>query len=467
MITENEPAPPTESPTTEVSKTVPASPKPPPHPFALAVATLFHSARDVEDCVGQYVPLAVERHNATLGELKEEATSLKARCAALDEREQGAAIRQLFDTVNHWERWANSNPGNTLRVGLLLRLFSAYDFFVGTFLRALFEKKSELFNKLGGEVKIANVLEAADLNAFKAGILTDYIDGFRRTSYSEQFGTLEKLSSISKLTAFPNYARFIEAGQRRNLFAHCGGVVSDQYLAKCRDAGHEAAANIKLGDTLTLDDAYVKRASRLVMEVALKLSQTLWRKLFPDELASADGELHRVAFQGLQLQEWEWAEMVCEFDCGLPRHSNERFQLLALVNRAIAAKQRGRADETTSLLGSEDWSAKASEFSLAVAVLLDRYDEAAAIMRRIGNKGEMVTGASYHLWPLFREFRGSPEFLDAYKDVFGYAFVQDLKPVASPLEEAAARMSNGALPPATDPQISEPVPSTEVQNRDT
>jgi hypothetical protein len=444
MSTENNAPPQPPSPASATPEAPPAQPEPT-HPLALAVATLFHSSRDVEECVVQYVPLAVERHRETLYEVGERIKALGSSAAAREKHEYGAVIRQLFDIVSRLERCVLSDPGNTLRIALLLRLFSAYDTFIGNLLRALFDKKPDLFLKLGGEVKITVIIKSAEINSFKRTILNDYIDDFRGDSYSDQFKALEKLTEISTLTSFSNWPSFIEAAQRRNLFAHCGGIVTEQYLTNCRSAGVALPADIKAGDTLALDDAYLSRLSRLIMEVSFKLAQTLWRKLLPGELSPADRHLNHVGYQALQLQEWEWAEMVGEFACGLPRYSDEQNRLVALINRGIAAKQLGRTPETERLLGSVDWSAKTPEFKLAVAVLLDRYDEAAGIMRRIGKKGEILEEASYHTWPLFRDFRGSSQFMESYESVYGYAFVQELKPQTSRLEEAAAgRAESGA-----------------------
>lgn len=440
----------TQEPTSTDAGEEPRPERKPPHPIALAASKFLHAARDVEDCVNRHVSAAVQEHQRALEALMKSIENQATRETPVAEGERGAWIRWLFDSMHQVERGTLSDPGHTLRAALFLRLFAAFDTFIGNLVAVLFERKPDLFFKLGGEVKIAVVLKTSDFDAFKRAILNDYIDSLHRSSYSEQFRTLEKLSDISTLTGFANWSQFVEVAQRRNLFAHCDGVVSEQYTNACRNASLSVKA--KVGERLTLDDPYILNTSRLLMEVALKLAQTLWRKLLPSELSTADAHLHEVGYQALQLQEWEWAAKLGEFASGLPRHANEIERLIALINQAIAVKHLAGVEATSKLLDSVDWSATAMEFKLAVAVLLERYDEAAALMRRIGPKGEILEEHSYHTWPLFREFRGTPEFLDAYQAIYGYAFAQDLKPDTSRLERLAAGKSDAEAPVASAPQ---------------
>lgn len=74
------------------------------------------------------------------------------------------------------------------------------------------------------------------------------------------------------------------------------------------------------------------------------------------------------------------------------------------------------------LLSNVDWSASIRDFRLAVSILNNEYDRAAAIMKQIGKKGELVHEVAYHQWPLFLTFRERPEFQQAYEEIYGYPF---------------------------------------------
>ncbi|MCF6458743.1 hypothetical protein L1068_18320, partial [Pseudoalteromonas sp. MMG023] len=86
----------------------------------------------------------------------------------------------------------------------------------------------------------------------------------------------------------------------------------------------------------------------------------------------------------------------------------------------------GQSGKAQKVLGSVDWSASINDFKLANAVLSDNFDEAKEIMLKIKGDGEMITESSYHNFPLFFEFRESEQFLEGYKEAFGYSFASEL-----------------------------------------
>ena len=106
----------------------------------------------------------------------------------------------------------------------------------------------------------------------------------------------------------------------------------------------------------------------------------------------------------------------------MKKKSSDQIRRLNLINLAIAHKFSGDKGECERVLQEEDWSSCKDSFRLAVAVLQNQYDEAARVMNKIGSKGE-VTRTDYSSWPLFKDFRQSKEFLQAYRSLFGEEFV--------------------------------------------
>jgi len=96
-----------------------------------------------------------------------------------------------------------------------------------------------------------------------------------------------------------------------------------------------------------------------------------------------------------------------------------RNRLICTINLAQAYKWSGGDKTCREIISSEDWSATSADFNLSVAVLNDNYKEAANIMKQIGPSSDEVSRQDYDSWPVFREFRKSPAFLDAYRAIFG------------------------------------------------
>jgi diadenosine tetraphosphate (Ap4A) HIT family hydrolase len=101
-----------------------------------------------------------------------------------------------------------------------------------------------------------------------------------------------------------------------------------------------------------------------------------------------------------------------------------------IINYAIALAFSERKEQANQVLDKENWSALSWEFKLAQQVLKENYKESANLMRRIGKTGEMIIQHSYHIFPLFKYFRQTKDFLDAYNELYGYPFVDELKRTA-------------------------------------
>ncbi|HEY0144456.1 MAG TPA: hypothetical protein VGF48_26465 [Thermoanaerobaculia bacterium] len=395
-----------------------------PHPIARAVNTAVRSARDIDECDAEFVNAADQhKHHALEGVIAElKQLRDEARAALPDTLPGGARVQRLFDVIRRSDRIAGTRRGATLRTSLLLGLFSAFDAFIGDLVSALFERKPELFKKLNGQVPISEVLEARSIDDLRREILADEVESLRRKSYVDQFDALEKLFDVT-LTAFNRWPAFVELSQRRNLYAHCNGLISDQYVAICRKYDAPMPPDARVGKRLPLDRAYMENATRLIAEIALKLGQTLWRKTLPSELGLADQHLNRVALEALQFGEWSWASIIGEFALGQKKWSEEQARRIAVVNQAIALKFGGSNQAAVTLLDSFDWSASLPEFKLANAVLREQFDLAAEVMLRIGDNGELVEQSAYLDWPLFRDFRGTRQFAAAYESIYGEPFV--------------------------------------------
>ena len=97
-------------------------------------------------------------------------------------------------------------------------------------------------------------------------------------------------------------------------------------------------------------------------------------------------------------------------------------KLSFILNKAQALKWMGECGQSKKILASQDWSACSDKFKLAKAVLLDEFDTAAKIMMSIGNNPEKISILHYREWPIFKEFRKTKQFLEAYQCIFNEKF---------------------------------------------
>lgn len=334
---------------------------------------------------------------------------------------------------------------------LYISLFSTFDEFTGNLINAVYVRKPELYSSIDRSISLKEILTYDTLEDVKGYLLAKEIETIRRSSYTEQFIKLGNIFGM-ELRKFDKWAEFIEAGQRRNLITHCGGVVSEQYLAACKEVGYKQEKLVDIGTKLTVDPHYFINTVQILMEIVLMLGQCIWRKLFVEEIEDADRHINNVIFTTLIHERWPTAAGLSHLAMQpiMTSKSKDVFVKIRVVNYAIAIKYSNddSARMVKTLLDKTDWSGSLLDFKLAVHVLKDEYGEAAQVMQEIGKEGELVDELAYYRWPLFREFRSSKEFLAAYNAIYGYSFAQKIQKSATvnakieKIEEETSRISH-------------------------
>lgn len=394
------------------------------HALIKVMDSFVHNILDIKQCAQTFIPLAEKEFNENIKDVEDQVVSaVKIAMEDEDRAKIVSTIKQLREVDRRLDRLSNSNVADTLEKSLFVNLFSTFDQFTGDLISILYQKEPELFKSINREIKLSEALKYKDLNELRQVVLDKEIENLRRDSYTDQFRSMEKMFNIS-LTKFDSWSKFIENSQRRNLFTHCDGVVSEQYLQICKTVGFKTPKEISVGDQLEIGTEYFFQACERIMEVALMLGQTLWRKLFPEELMVIDTHLQDLIFDFLHREHWESAINLSKFALELPKISSEDMKRVYTINYAIALRGIGEEQASINVLNKEDWSASTYDFKLAYSILTDNFSDAKKFMLRIGKTGEKIIELSYHDWPLFRDFKTSKEFLSAYKTIYGHQFLE-------------------------------------------
>jgi len=251
----------------------------------------------------------------------------------------------------------------------IVSLISQYDSFVGGLVRTLICKRPELINAS------ERTLTFKDLNTFSsiAGardfIVEKEVEALIRKSHAEQFDWLENKFSVRLRKGLEAWKAFIEVTERRNLFVHCEGRVSSQYLSVCSQHDIDCTGR-KLGEELTVPQTYFAEASECVLEIGLKLGHVLWRKLAPDEREAADGNLNQICLDLIADRRYRLAIKLLDFATNtLKNWSSEAIRRIFILNRAQAYKWSNDELTCRKILAAEDWTAVEDKFAFAVAVL--------------------------------------------------------------------------------------------------
>ena len=299
----------------------------------------------------------------------------------------------------------------------LVTFVSEYDAFLGQLNNYILKHKPEL---LKTEQKTITFEELQSLNSIEEArnkIISQEVENLLRDSHSKQFEWMQNKYNLQLTNGLNSWPSFIELTERRNLFVHCNGIVSEQYLKNCNKVNYPLDSNIKIDTKLDADKKYIDSVYQTLFEIPVKLTQVLWRKLFPKDIESADNSLGDITYELLINEEYELASILLDFACCvLKKWSSESQRLVFVINRAISYKFSGK--NYTKILDTEDWSACNTSYQLCVAVLNEDFELAKKYMIKAG-KSEEISEVSFLEWPCFRNFRETEYFTEAFIEIFG------------------------------------------------
>jgi hypothetical protein len=319
---------------------------------------------------------------------------------------------------------------------LFVSLISQFDAFVTRLLRAVYEITPDVLNGSERNLTFSQLVDMTSIENARDYIIDKEIDTVLRKSHSEQFDYLEKLLSIKLREKLPIWQIFIEITERRNLLVHCDGVISNQYLKNCKENNCDIGSS-KVGDRLGVPAKYFRDAYECLYEISVKLTHTLWRKLLKPDLQQADRELNTICFDLISANAFYLADILLTFSCEQKQHFNDSLKNVFIINGALSKYLQNKKEEAKTILNRKDWSASSEDFKLAYEVLTDNYESAYAIMRKIGNNGD-VDQFDYKQWPLFCKIRKEQGFLDVFKEIFNEEYTV-LETPKRPIQELISK----------------------------
>ncbi len=328
----------------------------------------------------------------------------------------GSKIAKLHETKE-----INKYAISIVSESLLISLVAEFDSFRSRLIKHILLNFYEVM--FSSEIKIG-LKELAKYNSIKEArdsIVDIEVDSIIRKPITDFIDWVESYLKIEIKSTIQVWPEFVEIIQRRHLLVHNKGIVNEQYLRECKKHNCDLDKKIVLGTKLGVDSKYFKQSYLYIFEVGIKLSQLLWRKFYPNDIALADMNLNNdICVKLLSNKQYSLAYNLLSFATTHLKQklSNEAIRKSLFINKAIACYKMDKKQEMLDLLSQEDWSASSSEYKLAVAVLKEEYDTSVLIMKEIGKNGR-IDKDEYLSWPLFENFRKTKLFQQSYKEIFG------------------------------------------------
>lgn len=318
---------------------------------------------------------------------------------------------------------------NLLPINFVVSFVSQYDAYLGGLIRVMFLNKPELLNNSEKNIMFSELLKFNSIEEAQEFVVEKEVESVLRESHIKQFKWLESKLGIPLRKDLPSFSEFIEITERRNLFVHCNGAVSRQYIENCRENEVKGIEELKIGDLLDAKPAYFSKCYMTLFEIGVKLGHVMWRKLKPEENDEADGHLNEVCYELLIKGHYKLAINLLTFATETLKKHTQEIVCVFTINKALAYYLSNKKQDCVKVLDKHDWSATNDKFKLAIEVLKENYKESLELMKSIGNKNEHLNEEAYRDWPLFNDIRKTDEFKQTYKEIFGEELIyKETKP---------------------------------------
>lgn len=354
--------------------------------------------------------------------IKKDKTTVQDSTEPSEKEEEEIISLGIEDYIQFEELQKNVNVASiafkVVPRSFFVSLISQFDAYIGNLIKKIYELFPEKLNECEKNLTFSQLMEFSSIEEAKEFIIEKEVESVLRESHTFHFEWLEKKLSTTLRKDLPIWTTFIEITERRNLFVHNDGHVSNQYISVCKKNKVQLPSDLKVGDILHVDSEYFKTAFECIFELSVKLNQVIWRKLLANDIKNADDALNDICYELIQKEEFHLADILLDFAINiLPKHYNEFYKNVFIINQALSKYLAGNKEESDKILKQKDWSASNNSFKLAVNILSENYDKAIEIMKHIGQSDE-VPRHSYQTWPLFKKIREKQEFLDAFKEIF-------------------------------------------------
>lgn len=312
----------------------------------------------------------------------------------------------------------------------LVSLVSVYDSFYAEIVRIIYLLNPNIIKGDETQFYYRTLLDHGSIGAIEKFLVEKKVDSLIRDSHLAQIVWLENTLGIKTLRDFPEWDRFMELTERRNLFVHSNGVVSSQYITICEK--HSALDDsITAGTVLSIDKEYFLKAFRTLYKMSVSITAIVanicckaHNKNYYEDI---DKMIINHVYDAISEHEYDLAIDISNFILTKPfRHKNQD-RCYIILNLAQAYKWKGNEDKCREILEEEDTSTWKRDLLIPKLVLEEKYKDTYDTMRSVGLSGKILNKDLYRQWPIFKKLREQKEFAVVFKEIFGEELNQEKK----------------------------------------
>ena len=296
----------------------------------------------------------------------------------------------------------------------IVTLMCQYDAFIGNLVRFVLALKPEILNSSEKRLTFQQLINFKDMEAVKEYIINKEVETILRDSHEEQFKWFENKLGINLQSDEELLKTFYEITERRNVYTHNNGIINSSYIDNCRRLG--CISEGKLGELLLMSPEYYNKAVNCIIEIGIKLTIVLWRKLIPEDMEKTENTINSLAYGLIYEKNYLLAIKIIKFALdNFKKFNASANRLMLVINLAQCYLWLGEVDETKRILDKEDWSLCSPDFLICKKVLERDFSGAVNILKR---NNENIRKDYLLDWPIFKELREDKAFKEYFSSTF-------------------------------------------------
>ena len=325
-----------------------------------------------------------------------------------------ASMNSKIRRLEHIRDGISSIPSSVL-MGLVAR----FDANVSSLVRYLLATRKERLAAGDKSISVKEVLAASSFEDLISDLIEDEIHSLMRGSHEDQVRYIEDNFSIKIRDGFERWPQFIEIFERRNLAAHGEGVANGRYDRICARANVPAKDRLAFGDRVVFPDAYLRKATDVLLEFGVLLIWWLWLKQDSTDAYQAYSKINSATYEMIYEKRYRLASRILKSCLGRnTTDAPETIRRMMAINLANCCKKLNDESGFQKAISSYDWSASADEYKICVASLKLEIDTVCGLMHKVTGD-DTVGKAGFRDWPVFDWVRDDEKFANRFKEVFG------------------------------------------------
>lgn len=310
----------------------------------------------------------------------------------------------------------------SLRRAALSSVIAEFDYFMSRFLHIIAKREQIKFLSFDESFTLKQISEYKTLDELKEHKVFRKIESLLHGSHTDLLDWIcnnLKLTSFASVKSSEYFKYFVEAGQRRHLIMHNGGMVNERYLQCCKAAGWKDSELKDIGEELEVNVAYLRKAAANCYMVGFSLLHLYWQKNYKNGYQNSFSYMLSSSHDFLDEGLTKMATRVIDFAEASKSEMSFRLQMSFGINRALSALHdpslsiEEQNKKARDILGEYDWSATDPVYDLALACVRREFENVIQLA-----KSANVTGKVNHheaaTWVLFKEAREHDGFMECF-----------------------------------------------------